>query len=567
MSALSRARLLPAVLILSLALVLPVAAATITIVNTDGAGEGFNDPTPVTAVGGNPGTTIGAQRLYVFQYAANVWGSILPSAIEIRVSAAFNSLACTATAGTLGATSAQGFYANSPSFPYQGTLYPQALANKLSGLDNNASLDDMSITFNSDVDNQTCLGSADWYYGVDGNEGTDIELLPVVLHEMAHGLGFTSQVASSGSFTGGLPSIYSKFLLDDSNGLHWDAMTNTQRAASYINTGNVVWDGPAMNAQSQVYLDRQRLVTVTAPAAIAGPYRAGIATFGADVTQPVVTAPVILADDGVADLNTHNGCSPLINAAQLAGKIALIDRGGCTFLSKALAAQNAGAAGVIIADTISTPIALDLGGTDPSVTIPAMGITMADANLIKGQLGGGVTATMGGQHAVWLSGADNAGHTRIYAPNPVESGSSISHFDRSAVPNLLMEPAITTSLYSQVDLTRHAFRDLGWFTGSTITAVPQSPTPDLQLASAPNPFDGATTVSFRLGNTGPIALDVYGVDGRHVRRLAKWAMPAGTHAFTWNGLDDDGRAAPPGVYLVRLDTQEGSWSGRVVRLR
>jgi hypothetical protein len=113
----------------------------------------------------------------------------------------------------------------------------------------------MSITFNSDVDNATCLGSSDWYYGVDGHEGTDIELLPVVLHEIGHGLGFTSQVNSNGSFTGGLPSIYSRFLLDDSNGLHWHLMTQAQRAASYTNTGNVVWDGPAMNAQTPVIPD------------------------------------------------------------------------------------------------------------------------------------------------------------------------------------------------------------------------------------------------------------------------------------------------------------------------
>ena len=47
---------------------------TFTIVNNDGAGEGFNDTTPVAPIGGNPGTTLGQQRLNVFQAAANVWG-------------------------------------------------------------------------------------------------------------------------------------------------------------------------------------------------------------------------------------------------------------------------------------------------------------------------------------------------------------------------------------------------------------------------------------------------------------------------------------------------------------
>ena len=46
---------------------LPAHAVTITIVNKDAAGQGLNDPTPATPVGGNPGTTIGQQRLNVLQ--------------------------------------------------------------------------------------------------------------------------------------------------------------------------------------------------------------------------------------------------------------------------------------------------------------------------------------------------------------------------------------------------------------------------------------------------------------------------------------------------------------------
>lgn|SRR5215510_4465931 len=44
-------------------------AANVTVISYDAAGEGFNDPTPSAPVGGNPGTTIGAQRFNAFQYA------------------------------------------------------------------------------------------------------------------------------------------------------------------------------------------------------------------------------------------------------------------------------------------------------------------------------------------------------------------------------------------------------------------------------------------------------------------------------------------------------------------
>jgi len=66
----------------------PLHAATITIVNADGAGEGFNDPTPAAPVGGNPGTTVGAQRLYVFQYAASIWSRRPRSTYYLRAATA-----------------------------------------------------------------------------------------------------------------------------------------------------------------------------------------------------------------------------------------------------------------------------------------------------------------------------------------------------------------------------------------------------------------------------------------------------------------------------------------------
>ena len=68
------------------------ARATIQIINLDGPGEGFNDTTPVAPVGGNPATTLGAQRLFAFNYAASLWAQQLDSNVTIRIQAAFNPL-------------------------------------------------------------------------------------------------------------------------------------------------------------------------------------------------------------------------------------------------------------------------------------------------------------------------------------------------------------------------------------------------------------------------------------------------------------------------------------------
>ena len=52
------------------------AGATITVVNLDSLGEGFNDtsaPDPDSTAGNNDGVNLGQQRLIAFQYAADIW--------------------------------------------------------------------------------------------------------------------------------------------------------------------------------------------------------------------------------------------------------------------------------------------------------------------------------------------------------------------------------------------------------------------------------------------------------------------------------------------------------------
>jgi len=60
--------------------------------------------------------------------------------------------------------------------------------------------------------------------------------------------------------------------------------------------------------------------------------------------------------------------TPLTNGAELAGKIALIARGSCSFTEKFLNAQNAGAVGVVVYTTEGTS-PFSMGGTDPAVTV------------------------------------------------------------------------------------------------------------------------------------------------------------------------------------------------------
>ena len=73
------------------------AGATILIANGDGPDAGFNDPSPASPIAGNPGTTVGQQRLAVFQEAARIWGEAL-TAVPIHILANFVPLPVTARA-------------------------------------------------------------------------------------------------------------------------------------------------------------------------------------------------------------------------------------------------------------------------------------------------------------------------------------------------------------------------------------------------------------------------------------------------------------------------------------
>ena len=69
----------------------------------------------------------------------------------------------------------------------------------------------------------------------------------------------------------------------------------------------------------------------------------------------------------------------------------------------------------------------------------------------------------------------------------------------------------------------------------------------------PNPFNPRTTIGFDLARSGPVRLQIFGVDGRLVRTLVTGVRDAGQGEASWDGHDDTGRAVPSGVYIARLE--------------
>lgn len=465
-------RLLAAVALLALLPGSARAAATIVILNTDAPNVGFNDPTPAAPVGGNPGTTLGQQRLNAFQTAANIWGAQLNAVPTIVVDAAWSALSCNATAATLGSAGATQVF-SSAIFPIPNTWYPVALADKLFGARIDPTTPQIRARFNVNLGQPGCLTGVFFYLGLDNNHGSNIDLLTVLLHELSHGLGFQAFVTQAGSNLGPpfQPSIFSQFILDTTTNKAWPAMTNAERAASSLNTRRVAWTGANVTGSvlSVLAPGTPRLLT-SAPASLAGSYLVGLAQFGPALSSPGVTGEVMpLSGLG----NQLLGCDPFsaANVAAVSGKIALIDRGVCGFAVKAKNAQDAGAIGVIIANNVAGSPPPGMAGVDPTITIPSVMITQADGATFRGFLKfrsrthSGMFSTMGVDASV-RAGADPSGRVLLYTPNPYAPGSSVSHWDTSAFPNLLMEPAIngdlTHNTTAPFDLTLELLHDLGW---------------------------------------------------------------------------------------------------------
>jgi hypothetical protein len=299
---------------------------------------------------------------------------------------------------------------------------------------------------------------------------------------------------------------------------------------------------------------------VNIPASIAGTYAVGTAEFGAPLTTDGISGQVVMANDGTG--TTSDGCQSLINSALVGGKIAFVDRGSCTFVQKVMDAQNAGAIAVVIADNGSGLSGMT--GLNPAITIPSVMISQSDGNTIRNKLAVGVNVTLR-LNPSQRAGASPDGMARLYAPNPVSAGSSVSHFDVVASPNLLMEPMINSDLTDNVDLTRYLFEDIGWLPRTT-DAPPSGPPASLALRGAPNPFRTSTALQVDLASAGIVDLTVFDLAGRPVRHLVASWMPAGSHSVPWDGTDAAGRRVGPGVYLTRLRVNGAAVARPIVRI-
>ena len=109
------------------------------------------------------------------------------------------------------------------------------------------------------------------------------------------------------------------------------------------------------------------------------------------------------------------------------------------------------------------------------------------------------------------AGRHPSGHVQMYAPNPAQSGSSVSHYDTALSPNELMEPSYTGPL-RDVGLTLELFKDLGWNV-SGISLLPEVTIAATDsTATEQGPTTGTLTVT-RTGGTTASLIVFYSTGG------------------------------------------------------
>ncbi len=221
---------------------------------------------------------------------------------------------------------------------------------------------------------------------------TNLFYMNNIMHDVWYKYGFTETAANfqRNNFSrGGVTNAVGDPVSADSQD-GWNQTTATLNNANFSTPA----DGSAPRMQMFMWnsgAPPTNFITVNSPSSIAGPRAATTNVFDTTDRIPVPAAPNGITQNLVHYVNTpnngttansnivtiHNACIPATNSSALAGKIALIRRGGCAFSIKVKNAQDAGALAVIVMDTIAmNPQRLSMSSTGLlGITIPAVFVT------------------------------------------------------------------------------------------------------------------------------------------------------------------------------------------------
>ena len=254
--------------------------------------------------------------------------------------------------------------------------------------------------------------------------------------------------------------------------------------------------------------------------ALAGEYLGVPATFGSPLPDPStpLTGELVLAfDDNASAESTdeNDGCDTVTNAAEVAGKIAVIRRGGCEFGVKVKSVEDAGAIAAIVVNTSpGNPTAMGPGVVGDQVTIPSIMITQDEGEAI-------ISALLDGD----VMNAELFDFDTLELDGDLDNG-IIAHEYGHGISNRLIGGALNTFCLLNDEQMGEGWSD--WF-GLILTVEP-----------------GDAGTDARGIGTYAIA---EGVDGGGIRP-APYSTDFAVNDFTYGDTNDLALSAPHGVGFV-----------------
>ena len=206
-----------------------------------------------------------------------------------------------------------------------------------------------------------------------------------IMHDFAYAYGFDEQAgnfqATNFTITGRDNDFVEAEALDDLNGGSADnASFGTPPDGLNASMSMFVWS----RAGSQI-------LQVSSPPAVAGSYEAREASFGPRLDSIGVSGEVVVVEDG-SNAPTL-GCFEFENVEEVAGNIAIIDRGNCNFVDKIRNAQAAGAIAAIVCNFEPTLITMGAPPNDNTsdILIPSVFMRSGECAIIRQFAGEGLS--------------------------------------------------------------------------------------------------------------------------------------------------------------------------------
>lgn len=175
-----------------------------------------------------------------FAFAVDIWESVIVSTVPIEVDACWRPLGT----NVLGAAGTTSIRRNFSGAPQPNTWYPIALANEATKSDLNGGEGEIIANFSSQFTN--------WYFGTDGKPGpSQYDFVTVVVHEIAHGLGFAGSMtvmSGIGQYGySGHPTAFDHFAKNGGGiSLVGGFQNGSAALAAQLTNGNIHFDAPAV---------------------------------------------------------------------------------------------------------------------------------------------------------------------------------------------------------------------------------------------------------------------------------------------------------------------------------